>query len=214
MLGRFTVLAGLLGSMIVAGNTRAGEYNTLMNIGDPAPAWQQLIGVDDQEHSLADLKDHAVVVVAFTCNSCPYAVDAEQRLKDLHSKYADKKVALVAINVNKVEADLLPAMKEKAESAGFSFPYLFDETQKIAKDFGANYTPEFFVLDGQRNVAYMGSMDDSPNGKEVTKRYVEDAIEAVLAGKQPKVTETVPIGCRIRWERKRRTRKPAPKPAD
>lgn len=204
-MSRITIpLLLLLGSLLPA---TAGEYNQVMNIGDEAPRWEQLPGVDGESHSLSDLKESQVVVVAFTCNSCPYAVDVEDRLIALHGKYAERGVSLVLINVNKVAADLLPAMKEKAEAKSFKFPYLFDETQKIGKDFGAMYTPEFFVLDRQRHVVYMGSLDDSPDGREVNKRYVEAAIEATLSGKKPAVTETVPIGCRVRYERVRRSRR-------
>jgi hypothetical protein len=117
------------------------------------------------------------------------------------------KVALVAINVNKVKDDLPPAMKERAEKKEYPFPYLFDETQKIARDFGANFTPEFFVLDPQRNVVYMGAMDDNTNAAEVKRKYLEPAVEAALAGREPEVSETLPVGCRIRWARERRTKK-------
>ena len=200
----FLLLAILLGSVQQVG---AGQFNQTLSIGDKAPSWKELIGVDGAKHSLANLSDSKVVVVVFTCNSCPYAVEVEDRLVALHAKYSDRGVALIAINVNKVAADLLPAMKEKSQSKGFRFPYLFDDSQQIAKDYGAIYTPEFYVLDQQRHVVYMGSIDDSPSGNEVTKRYVESAIEAVLSGSKPEVSETVPIGCRVRYERVRRSRK-------
>jgi thiol-disulfide isomerase/thioredoxin len=184
----------------------AGEFNQVLSIGDAAPSWNDLPGVDGKSHSLADLKDSKAIVVVFTCNSCPYAVDVEDRLVALNNKYSDKGVSLVAVNVNQVEDDRLPAMKQKAEAKKFEFAYLFDETQKIAKEFGAKYTPEFFVIDGERKVAYMGAMDDSPDGRKVTKSYVDSAIESVLAGGRPDVTETVPIGCRVRMEREPRSR--------
>jgi len=191
-----------LGSPLVA-----GEYNRVLDIGDKAPAWTDLPGVDDKKHSLDDLKKHPVVVVVFTCNTCPYSVDAEDRLIALQKAYEERGVALVAINVNKVEADLLPAMKERAKEKKFPFPYLHDASQQIARQYGAIYTPEFYVLDGQRRVVYMGSLDDSPDGKNVAMRYVELAIEATLAGQKPQIAETIPIGCRVRYERVRRTRK-------
>ncbi|MCS7468753.1 thioredoxin family protein [Stieleria sp. ICT_E10.1] len=184
----------------------AGKYNTVLDIGDTAPAWSELPGTDDRVHSLETLEPKKVVVVAFTCNSCPYAVDAEDRLNALVDRYEGKSVAVVAINVNKVEEDRMPAMKQRAKEKGFKFAYLWDESQQIAKDYGAKYTPEFFVLDEDRKVVYMGAMDDSPAGDEVTKTYVIDAIEASLAGREVQVTETIPIGCRIRIERQRRTR--------
>ncbi|WP_419580609.1 thioredoxin family protein [Stieleria magnilauensis] len=184
----------------------AGKYNTVLNIGETAPAWSELPGTDDREHSLQTLEQKKVVVVAFTCNSCPYAVDAEDRLNALVSRFEDKSVAVVAINVNKVEEDQMPAMKRRAKEKGFEFAYLWDESQQIAKEYGAKYTPEFYVLDEDRKVVYMGAMDDSPAGDEVTKTYLIDAIEATLAGREVQVTETIPIGCRIRIERQRRTR--------
>ena len=124
-----------------------------------------------------------------------------------HKKFASKNVALVAINVNKVPEDALPAMKKKAREKGFPFLYLFDESQKIAKDYGAFFTPEFFVLNKQRKIIYMGSMDNNPDLKKVSKRYLNDAVEATLAGKKVATDETVPFGCKVRFERKRRKRK-------
>ncbi|GAA5507373.1 thioredoxin family protein [Novipirellula caenicola] len=196
----------LLALCYSTGLLNAGEFNTTINIHDDAPAWANLPGTDDQLHSLDDLKDKKVVVVAFTCSSCPYAVDAEDRLIAMQQKFAASEVAVVAINVNKVEEDLMPAMKQRAKEKKFNFPYLFDESQQIAKAFGAKYTPEFFVLDENRKIVYMGSLDDSPDGKNVTEPHVIRAIEAVLAGNKPTITETVPIGCRIRFERNLRNR--------
>ncbi len=206
----FRVIFFLAAILLSTPHSDAGQYNQVLSIGDAAPAWSDLVGVDDQKHSLANLSDSKVVVVVFTCNTCPYAVDVEDRLLALHEKYADQGVALVAINVNKVEDDLLPAMKDKAKEKGFQFSYLFDESQKIAKEYGAIYTPEFFVIDQQRKVLYMGAMDDSPDGKQVTNAYVQKAIDAALAGEKPEVAETPPIGCQVRYERVRRTKK-APK---
>ncbi|MGB7328796.1 MAG: thioredoxin family protein [Rubripirellula sp.] len=193
----------------------AGEFNSLINIGDPAPQWDKLIGVDGKLHSSSETSDHRAVVVVFTCNSCPYAGDAEDRLIWLHENYSARDVAIVAINVNTIDEDSLDAMKQKAAAKSFEFTYLYDESQQIAKRFGAKYTPEFFVLgeagaDGKRSVVYMGSMDDSPDGKNVTKPYVAAAIDAVLDGESPEITESVPIGCQIRFKRERRTRKPKP----
>lgn len=185
----------------------AGEFNQVLDIGDPAPKWEKLPSTDGEPHSAEMLKDSPATVVVFTCNSCPYAQDIEERLVALQKKLAGQEVPIVAINVNKIDEDRLPAMKEKAAQAGFDFPYLFDESQQIAKEFGAIKTPEFYVLDSDWRVVYMGALDDSPDGKNVTQRYVEPAVEAVLEGKEPEVTETVPIGCGIRYERERRSRR-------
>ena len=183
-----------------------GKYNPVLAIGETAPAWKQLPGVDGKQHSLDELDNARAIVVVFTCNSCPYAVDYEDRLIALHQDYRDQHVAVVAINVNKIPADSFDAMKVRAEEKGFSFPYLYDETQQIAKDFGATYTPEFFVLDADRKVRYMGAMDDDSTGKSVKKTYVRDAIDAVLKDEVPTVQETPAVGCRIRIERARRRR--------
>lgn len=182
----------------------AGEYNSVLSVGDGAPTWKPLPAADGKTYGSEDLVDSQATVVAFICNSCPYAVDAEDRLIELCKRLADCDVACVAVNVNKIDEDSLDAMKAKASAKSFPFPYLYDETQQIAKDFGAKYTPEFFVLDDQRKVVYMGSFDDSPDGRNVTTKYVEDAVQATLAGAQPQVQETVPIGCRIRMDRQRR----------
>jgi peroxiredoxin len=183
-----------------------GEFNPVLDIGDAAPAWKDLPGIDGRKHSLDGLKDHAAVVVVFTCNSCPYSVDYEDRIIALTKLLADRRVPVVAINVNKVPEDSFQAMKERAVAKEFNFPYLYDETQQIARDYGATYTPEFFVLDRDRKIAYMGALDDSPDAAEVKQQHVVAAVNAVLAGEAPPVTETVAIGCRIRLERQRRKR--------
>ncbi len=193
-------------SVLTAPAVFGGEFNPDLNIGDRAPEWKELPGVDDKKYSLADFKSKPVLVVFFTCNSCPYAVEYEDRILALTKEHAgtDSKVGFVAINVNKVEADLPPAMKAKAKAKNFNFPYLFDETQRVAKDFGAGYTPEFFVLNSERRVVYMGALDDNSNAELVKQRYLADAIAATLAGKEISKKETPPVGCRIRIETRKR----------
>jgi peroxiredoxin len=184
----------------------AGKFNDVLSIGDAAPAWAKLPGVDNEDHALADLKDKEIVVVVFTCNSCPYAVDYEDRINAFVEALcgADSKVGLVAINVNTIVSDRLLAMQQRAKEKKFRFPYLYDETQQIAKDYGANFTPEFFVLNKERKVVYMGAMDDSPDAAKVEKKYVEAAVAAALKGAKPEVTETVAVGCRVRYDRKKK----------
>jgi peroxiredoxin len=187
-----------------ASAARAGEYNPVLSVGDAGPAWSQLPGIDDKKHSLEDLKSEKAIVVVFTCNSCPVAVDYEDRIVAFANKYAGR-VAVVAINVNRIPEDSLPKMKERAQEKKFSFPYLFDESQQIAKDYGATFTPEFFVLDAERKIAFMGGMDDNSDPAQVKTNYLEPAVEAVLNGSKPEVQETVARGCLIRYARKRRT---------
>jgi peroxiredoxin len=189
----------LLGAAVAA----AGEFNSVLNIGDAAPAWKKLPGADGKEHSLDDLKDKKIVVVILTCNSCPVATAYEDRIIAFAKKNAEH-VGVVAINVNRVPADSLEKMKARAEEKGFSFPYVYDESQKIAKDFGAQFTPEFFVLNAERKIAYMGAMDDNSDPEKATKNYLQTAVEAALKGAKPEKAETLPVGCRVRYAREKR----------
>ena len=138
----------------------------------------------------------------FTCNSCPVAQEYEDRIVAFADKYKDR-VAVVAVNVNTVREDRLDAMKKRAGKKKFTFPYLYDETQKIARDYGAAYTPEFFVLTKDRKVAYMGAMDDKTKADEVKEKYLDAAVDAVLKGEKPPKGETIAHGCMIRYKRTR-----------
>jgi peroxiredoxin len=185
---------------VLADEAKSEAKKKGVELGDDAPAWKKLAGVDDKKHSLAELKKAKAVIVVFTCNHCPVAKAYEERLVELHDKFAEKGVALVAINVNNVEADKLPAMKERAEEQGFEFAYLYDPSQEIGRQYGATVTPHAFVLDGKRKVVYRGAIDDSQDPAEVTKHYVSDAVDDVLAGKAPRVAESKQFGCGIQYE--------------
>jgi peroxiredoxin len=186
----------------------AGTYNPDRAIGDVIPVWKGLAGTDGQEHGWEELADHDAVVVIFTCNGCPYAVDHEDRIDNLATRYAAEggRVAVIAINANQVDEDSLDAMKARTREKNFHFPYLRDTTQDVAKSFGAARTPECFVLDRDRRIVYMGAFDDAPDGTAVGRRFVEEAVEAVLAGRLPEKTETAPVGCLIRSARRRSPR--------
>ena len=194
--------------LLTCGQIRAGKYNPVLKISDPGPQWKSLPGIDGKKYSLDSFKKFDVLVIVFTCNSCDYAVDYEDRLVAFARNHtgAGKRVGMVAVNVNKIPADSLPEMKRRAEKKGFTFPYLFDATQKIARDYGAGYTPEFFVLNKKRQVIYMGGMDDNPTASKAKVNYLELAVVAALDGRLPKTKETVSIGCMIRYERKRKRR--------
>jgi peroxiredoxin len=184
----------------------AGEFNEVLKVGDPAPAWKDLPGVDDKQHSLADHDKDKVIVVVFTCNSCPVARDYEARTIELAKRHA-KQVDVVAINCNRTDEDSLDKMRERAKDKKYTHQYLFDESQRIAKEFGATRTPEFFVLSRDRKIVYMGAMDDSAEPAKVMANYVEDAVQASLAKREPATKETFANGCRIRFARERPERK-------
>ncbi|MDG1893534.1 MAG: thioredoxin family protein [Fuerstiella sp.] len=175
-------------------------------IGDVAPEWKNLVGTDDQKHSLAHLADASVVVLVFTSNSCPYSVDYEDRTIALKKKYADTAagVEVVAINSNAFPEDELDKMKQRAAKKQFNFPYLRDDSQDVARAYGAVYTPEFYVLDRSRRIIYRGALDDSTDAEKVSVSYIDLAIEAAIAGKLPEVTTTGARGCTIRFRRRRR----------
>lgn len=193
----------LLLAFAFASASQAGEFNKVLKVGDAAPEWTDLPGTDGKKHSLADIEDKDAVVVAFTCNSCPFAVEYEDRIVAFAKKHAGEssKVAFVAINVNTIKEDGLPEMTKRAEKKKFPFAYLFDESQGIAKKYGANYTPEFFVLGKDRKVAYMGAFDDTSKAADVKVHYLADALAATLDGKPATKGETLARGCKIRFNR-------------
>ena len=190
-------------ALAAASAARAGEFNAKLDIGDPAPTWKNLPGVAVKQHSLADLLDAPLVLVVFTCNSCDVATSYEDRIIAFAKKHKQE-VAVVAINVSTKPADALPRMRERAEEKKLPYPYLFDESQEIGKAYGANFTPEFFLLDSDRKITYMGSLDDNGDADKVEQNYVELAVAAVQKGAAPAVAETPPRGCRIRYPRERR----------
>jgi peroxiredoxin len=178
----------------------AGEYNKVLSIGDEAPSFSGIPGVDGKDHSLDDYKDAKAVVIVFTCNHCPVAVAYEDRIIELQKDYESRGVQVIAISVNNLPADRLDKMIERAEDKGFNFPYIHDESQKSGHAYGAAVTPHFFLLDGDHKIAYMGSYDDNQKADEVEKTYLRDAIDAVLAGEKPDPAETRQFGCGVKYE--------------
>lgn len=164
----------------------------------------ELPGVDDGRHSLTDYADRNAVAVVFTCNHCPYAQAWEGRLVDIQSDYADRGAQLVAISSNdagRYPADGFPEMKRRAEERGFNFPYLYDESQEVARAYGAERTPEVFLFDRAGTLRYHGTVDDNyDDPSAVRANYLRDAIDAVLDGREPAPAETRPVGCTIKWK--------------
>lgn len=173
-------------------------------VGDMATDFN-LKNIDDKMVSLANYPDAKGFIVTFTCNHCPYSVAYEDRIIALDKKYKKLGYPVIAINPNNpelAEDDSFEKMKIRAKEKGFTFPYLMDEGQAIYPQYGATKTPHMYVLekttDGNR-VAYMGAIDDNHEDvSAVTARYVEDAVDALLKGEQPAITETKAIGCTIK----------------
>lgn len=178
----------------------AAKFNRAVEIGQSAPEWKDLIGTDDKRHSLADHKAAKAIVVVFTCNHCPVAKEYEERILNLVEKYRRESVQFVAISVSLVSTDLLPEMKKRAADKKYSFPYLHDPSQKIGRAYGATATPQVFLLNANRKIAYMGKIDDELHADRVTESFLDIAVRAVLDGKEPEVTETKPVGCPILYE--------------
>jgi peroxiredoxin len=173
-----------------------------LQLGQSAPDFN-LPGVDGKNYSLASFKDAKVLIVVFSCNHCPYVVGSEDRMIRFYADYAPKGVAMVAINSNETEnhpTDSFEHMKTHAAEKGLKFPYVRDDSQDIAKAYGALRTPHYYVFDADRKLRYTGRMDDNPRtpGAEKT-RELRDAVDAVLAGKKPPVEITNPIGCNVKW---------------
>ena len=176
-----------------------------IDVGKPAPGFH-LKGMDGKFRSLADYADSKAVVVVFTCNHCPAAVKAEDRLIQLQKDYAARGVQLIAINSNEDEGhptDSYEHMIQRAADKGFNFPYLRDETQQVATAYGALRTPHVFLLDQSRKVVYHGRVDDNINDAgAVTRHDLREALDEALEGKQVSVAITQPVGCTVKWRGK------------
>lgn len=176
------------------------KFNRVLKIGDQAPEWGELPGVDGKEHGLGEYRDFKAVMVVFTCNHCPVAKAHEERLIALAKKYAEE-AQVVAISVSLNPADSLERMRARSAEKQFPFPYLFDATQETGRKYGATVTPHVFLLDANRKIAYMGAFDDNSLEPEKAQRhYLADALEAVLAGREPPVKESLQRGCAIEYK--------------
>ena len=199
---RYAAAALTAGLMLVGACDARAQGQTKLKVGDKAPAFNALPGIDGKALSLSDVKGD-VLVVCITCNHCPVAVGYEDRLIDFVKKHGkDGKVAFVAINVNNLEADKLDKMKQRAQERGFNFPYLYDASQAIATALGAKVTPHFFVFNKERKLVYQGAMDDNNDANRVKTNYLEPAVQAALRGGSPSTTTTTARGCGIVYERR------------
>lgn len=163
-----------------------------------------LPGVDDKIYSQNSFSDKRILIIIFSCNHCPYVQAYEDRIISLQAEFKNKEVQIVAINSNddiKYPDDSFAEMKKRAEYKKFNFPYLRDETQEIAKLFGATHTPQIFLFDEKRKLRYEGKIDDNwQEPEKVKSKYLRDAIVEVLEGNDVSVPETFSIGCTIKWK--------------
>lgn len=180
-----------------------------LEIGSPAPDFD-LPGVDGRRYSLKDFDAARVLVVVFSCNHCPYVVGSEDRMIAFATRYAPRGVAFVAINANDTEnhpGDAFEHMVRRAKDKHFPFPYLRDDSQDVARAYGAMRTPHYYAFakgpGGGWRLQYTGRMDDNPRNPGMEKTHeLADAVEALLAGREPPVRATNPIGCNVKWKGK------------
>jgi peroxiredoxin len=170
-------------------------------IGDQAPEFE-LPDTAGTNWAVPDGGAPATVVV-FTCNHCPYALAWHDRIADVARDYADRGVRVLAINSNDAERyprDSLAAMQERVAAETWPMPYLHDESQEVARAFGAQVTPDVFVLDASSTVRYRGAPDGDYDDPSLRAEWLRGAIDAVLAGQEPQPRETKPVGCSIKWK--------------
>ena len=171
-------------------------------LGTEAPQFD-LPGVDGQNHSLDSYADAEALVLVQSCNHCPYVQAWDDRLNAIARDYADRNVRVVAVNSNDAERypeDSFEEMRKRAAAHGFAFDYLYDEPQAVAQQLGSERTPEVFLYDRDRRLVYHGAIDDSRDETAVSQHYLRDALDAVLGGEEPAVTETPPVGCTLKWK--------------
>ncbi len=200
------MFGGCIALVVVTASISFKLSETGYQVGDNVADFN-LKNVDGKNVSLAGLKNNQGAIVIFTCNHCPFSVAYEDRIIALHRKYESKGFPVVAINPNdpdKVPEDSYSNMKQRAKEKNFTFPYLNDATQEIARAFGAARTPHVFFLTRDGNtykVAYIGAIDNNTDDPQAaTQKYVETAVDELLAGKPVTTSFTKAIGCTIKWK--------------
>jgi peroxiredoxin len=196
----FFTLAGLA---LLASPAFAGKFNKVVSAGDKAPTFSGIPAVQGDEAaslSLGDIKEDVVVLV-FLGNHCPVVQAYDDRIIDFTNDYKGKSVKVVGVSVNDLDSDRLPAIKRYVKDKGLNYVYGYDESQQIGRAYGATNTPQFFVLDKDRVIRYLGAMDDNMNEAKVTKKYLRDAVDAVLKGETVEISETQPKGCGVKYKR-------------
>ncbi len=178
-------------------------YSKGMTIGTPMPEFS-LAGTDGKHWSSADFTDAMVLVVVFSCNHCPYAIASEDRLIALQHEYMERGVRFVLINPNDADRypdDAFDHMVRRSQEHHFPFPYLQDETQVVARAYDAACTPDIFVFDRARKLAYNGRIDDNwQEPEKATHHDLRTAIEDTLAGRALSIEPVPSMGCSIKWK--------------
>ena len=179
--------------------------SNMLPLGTPAPDFKLLDTISGKTLSLSELKSDKATVIMFICNHCPFVKHVDDGIVSLANDYQAKGVSFIAISSNDVEnypQDSPELMKEEAEKVGYTFPYLYDETQAVAKAYDAACTPDFYVFDKDLKCAYRGQLDDSrpSNGKPVTGKDLRAALDEILGGKEVSAPQIPSLGCNIKWK--------------
>ena len=179
--------------------------SNMLPLGTPAPEFRLLDTVSEETVTLQDLKGKKGTVIMFICNHCPFVKHVNPELAQLGRDYRDQGIGLVAISSNDVKnypEDAPELMKVVAKAEGSSFPYLYDETQEVAKAYDAACTPDFYLFDDRLKLVYRGQLDDSRpgNGIPVTGKDLREAITALLEGRAIAAEQKPSIGCNIKWK--------------
>src|SRR5262245_51633704 len=202
-----TAIAIAIGAAGGAG-VRADESSGGLALGAKVPAAvakTKMKNVDGKMLSIAEVTGKTGTLVIFTCNHCPFAKDWEQRIVELGNSYSGKGVGVMLVNANDPAThteDGFEEMQARAKSRGMKIAYVVDDTSGVARAFGASVTPEAFLFDKAGKLAYHGTIDDNrKQADQVKARYLEDALDAVVAGKPPAVPETKGLGCGIKFRK-------------
>ena len=182
----------------------AATLSNMMELGTIAPDFALLDTVSDKTLTLTDLKSDVATVIVFICNHCPYVKHINSKMVEVANKYQEKGVKFIAISSNSVEThpqDGPEHMKRIAKEQGYPFPYLYDETQEVAKAYQAECTPDLFVFDKDLKCVYRGQFDDSrPNKGEATGKDLSTALNAIVAGEKVSEKQKPSMGCNIKWK--------------
>lgn len=179
--------------------------SNMLPLGTKAPDFTLPDTISNKKISLQDMKSDTATVVMFICNHCPYVKHIQSKLVDVAKKYQQRGVSFIAISSNdaeKYQSDSPEYMREEAKMQGYTFPYLFDETQTIAKAYQAACTPDFFIFDKDLLCVYRGRFDDARpgNGRPVTGKDLTDALDALIAGNPVNQDQQPSVGCNIKWK--------------